>query len=113
MQKLSQGLYPPLDTQVVGILSERAEMSNSLKSQYDYVDTDSIKQILNSRYGMEIQMRSEFIVLHINEEPAIVRKSAISYVSREKESGKAIVRVDCNIYYVDEQYGDVVRRLFK
>ena len=113
MQKLSQGLYPPLEVQAVGILSERIEMSNHLRSDYEYYDTDSIKQMLNAQYGKEVQMRNEFIVLHIDGVPAIARKSAVSYVTKERERGRTFVMVDGNTYYVDEPYDEVVRRLFK
>jgi uncharacterized protein YlzI (FlbEa/FlbD family) len=58
-------------------------------------------------------MRNEFIVLHINGEPAIVRKSAVTFVSKEREHGRTFVMADGNTYYVDEQYSEVVRRLFK
>lgn len=110
MQKLSQGLYPPLETQVVGILSERVEMSDFLKCNYDYVDTDSVKQALNAQYGKEVGMK-EYIVVHQNNKTGIISKKDIGAVL-EREDGTCLI-VNGYLVYCEDKYKDIVMKILK
>ena len=88
------------------------EDTDSIKKYVD-ADTALAKLALNSKYGKGIQMRNEFIVLHTKGVPAIVRKLAIDYVSKDKENETAVVCINGCVHFVDEKYNEVVRRLFK
>ena len=112
MQKLSQGLYPPLETQVVGILSERIEMNNSLKDHYDYVDTDSVKQILNAQYGKEVGMK-DYIIVHREDTKStgiIFKKSIDAILEREDET--CLIVNGCSVY-CEDKYKDIVMKILK
>ena len=99
-----------------------------------YVDTDSIKCVseltpaqreelmkifLNSQYDTMItnykenDMRiKDFIVLHADGQPVMIKKSAITTVSKMSD-GTARVEVVTQIWITDDKYKDVVKRLFE
>lgn len=107
-------------------------MSSNYK--YLYEDTDSIKIkyplteearrwyakcFLNAQYGTmvtnykENDMRTnDFIVLHSDGMPVMVKKEAIAVLSKLSD-GSARVDAGNQIWITDDKYNDVVRRLFE
>ena len=101
---------------------------------FRYHDTDNIKQMypltyeerryvakcfLNAQYGTmvthykENDMRiKDFIVLHADGQPVMVKKEAITVISKMLD-GTTRVEIDNQIWITDDKYEDVVKRLFE
>lgn len=99
-----------------------------------YQDTDSVKYVtqltaeqrkefmklfLNSQYGAmvthykENNMRiKDFIVLHADGQPVMVKKEAITVISKMSD-GTTRVEIDNQIWITDDKYEDVIKRLFE
>ena len=101
---------------------------------FRYHDTDSIKQMypltdeqrryilrcfLNAQYGTmvthykENDMRiKDFIVLHADGQPVMVKKEAITALSKMSD-GTTRVEIGEHIWITDDKYDDVIKRLFE
>lgn len=99
-----------------------------------YKDTDSVntsfgeikkdinsamKLYLNSVYGTmvtnykENNMRiKDFIVLHADGQPVMIKKEAITVVARMSD-GTIRLEIDNQIWITDDKYEDVIKRLFE
>lgn len=99
-----------------------------------YQDTDSVKCViqltaeqrkefmklfLNSQYGTlvtnykENDMRiKDFIVLHADGQPVMVKKEAISVLSKLAD-GTSRIETTNQIWITDDKYEDVIKRLFE
>lgn len=100
-----------------------------------YEDTDSVKYVteltpeqrkkfmkifLNSQYGTMVtnykenkDMRiKDFIVLHADGQPVMVKKEAITVLSKMSD-GTTRVEIGEHIWITDDKYEDVIKRLFE
>jgi hypothetical protein len=99
-----------------------------------YQDTDSVKYVteltaeqrkefmklfLNSQYGTMVTQYKEndmrikdFIVLHADGQPVMVKKEAITVISKMSD-GTTRVEIDNQIWITDDKYEDVIKRLFE
>lgn len=100
-----------------------------------YEDTDSIKDMfppltevqrkqamkyfLNAQYGTmvthykENDMRiKDFIVLHADGQPVMIKKEAITGISKMLD-GTTRVEIGEHIWITDDKYDDVIKRLFE
>lgn len=99
-----------------------------------YHDTDSVKYVteltpeqrkefmkifLNSQYGTmvthykENDMRiKDFIVLHADGQPVMIKKEAITALSKMSD-GTTRVEIGEHIWITDDKYEDVIKRLFE
>lgn len=97
-----------------------------------YEDTDSfnrqefekqnqrwMKTMLNSAYGLMVTNQKEnnmrikdFIVLHADGQPVMVKKEAITVISKMSD-GTTRVEIDNQIWITDDKYEDVIKRLFE
>jgi hypothetical protein len=78
-----------------------------------------MKLFLNSQYGTmvvnykENDMRiKDFIVLHADGQPVMVKKQAITVISKMSD-GTTRVEIDNQIWITDDKYEDVIKRLFE
>ena len=85
-------------------------MSDFLKRDYDYTDTDSVKQILNAHYGKEVNMK-DYIVVHQDNKTGIIFKNSIGAILEREDCTCVIV----NGYSVccEDKYKDVVMKVLK
>lgn len=99
-----------------------------------YEDTDSIKEkyplteeqrrwiakcFLNAQYGTMITKYKEndmrikdFIVLHADGKPVMIKKEAITTISKLTD-GTTRIEVNSQIWFTDDKYEDVIKRLFE
>ena len=79
-----------------------------------------MKLYLNSQYGTLVtnykenkDMRiKDFIVLHADGQPVMVKKEAITVISKMSD-GTTRVEIDNQIWITDDKYEDVIKRLFE
>jgi ABC-type transporter MlaC component len=98
------------------------------------LDKIMAKQFMNSKYGLcvnvselspaqreefmkafkkENDMRiKDFIVLHADGQPVMVKKEAITVISKMSD-GTTRVEIDNQIWITDDKYEDVIKRLFE
>lgn len=82
------------------------------KAIYGYVDTDSVKQILNAQYGKEVGMK-DYIVVHRKDTKntgIIFKKSIDAILEREDET---CLIVSGYSVYCEDNYKDVVAKVLK
>ena len=79
----------------------------------------AMKLYLNSIYGTmvtdykEINMEiKDFIVLHADGQPIMVKKEAITVIARMSD-GTIRLEIDNQIWLTDDKYEDVIKRLFE
>ena len=79
-----------------------------------YTKTE-LKAFLNSIYGKGVEtMRNDFMVLHVDETPLLIRKDAIVGIKKSADGTAGIMTMPLSYFiYVDETYEEVVRKLFK
>ena len=79
------------------------------------IRSEVVKAYLNELYGKGVEsMRNDFIILHTEGKPLLIRKDGIIAVRKSNE-GKASITTIALGYreFVDETYEEVVRKLFK
>lgn len=95
------------------------EAQRFLKQEIEKQNQRGMKTMLNSTYGLIVTNQKEndmrikdFIVLHADGQPVMVKKEAIAVISKMSD-GTTRVDTGNQIWITDDKYEDVIKRLFE